>query len=46
VKVTFSLPEGTPSKVRVSKREIDFEYGKHSVGIRFHHNGSVSVSSN
>ena len=43
VKVNFSLPEGTPSKVRVARREIDFEYGKHTVEIRFRHDGSVSV---
>lgn len=46
VKVTFSLPEGTPCKVKVKRREIDFDYGKHSVSIRFRINGSVSVSTN
>jgi hypothetical protein len=46
VKVTFSLPEGSPSKVRMTRRELDFDYGKYRVAIRFRHDGSVSVSSN
>jgi hypothetical protein len=34
VKVCFTLPPGCP-KVHVTKRQIDFDYGKHSVRIRF-----------
>jgi hypothetical protein len=47
VKVTFCLPDAPVCKVRVTKREIDFEYpGKHTVSIRFRLNGSVTVSNN
>jgi hypothetical protein len=46
VKVTFTLPEGTLKRINVGKREIDFDYGNHSVGIRFRIGGRVSVSSN
>jgi hypothetical protein len=34
VKVCFTLPCGCP-KVRVTKRSIVFDYGKHAVRIRF-----------
>jgi hypothetical protein len=45
VKVTFSLPEGAPTRVRVTKRELDFDYGRHGVAIRFRINGTVTVKS-
>jgi hypothetical protein len=42
VPVRFTLPPGCP-KVRVSKRELDFDYGKHEVQIRFRLCGKVTV---
>jgi hypothetical protein len=44
VKVCFCLPEGCPKKVRVYRREIDFDYGKTEVGIRFIRDGRVRVT--
>ena len=43
VKVAFTLPDGTPRKVRVKRREIDFDYGKQTVSIRFLIGGRVRV---
>lgn len=42
VLVRFELPPGNP-KVRVEKRELEFDYGKYEVEIRFHRNGTVRV---
>ncbi len=42
VTVSFSLPEGAPT-VRVHPREVSFDYGKHSVRIRFRIFGKVAV---
>jgi hypothetical protein len=42
VTVTFTLPEGSP-KVRVHKREIVFDYGKHDVEVHFRIGGRVQV---
>ena len=42
VAVTFTLPDGTP-KVRVHKREIVFDYGKHDVEVHFRLGGRVQV---
>jgi hypothetical protein len=43
VKVAFTLPEGTPSKIRVRRRSLDFEYGRQDVSIRFLIGGRVQV---
>lgn len=44
VNVTFTLPAdcGCP-RMRVTKHEIEFDYGKHQVEIRFRLFGKVSV---
>jgi hypothetical protein len=44
VKVCFCLPEGCPKKVHVYRREIDFDYGRTEVSIRFIRDGRVRVS--
>jgi hypothetical protein len=43
IRVAFTLPEGTPRKVRLKRREIDFDYGKQTVSIRFLIGGRVRV---
>ncbi len=45
VTVSFTLPDGTPKKIDVKRREIDFDYGRSSVTIRFMAGGKVSVRS-
>jgi hypothetical protein len=42
VKVEFTLPAGTP-EVRVNSREVEFDYGKSEVEVRFLLNGGVKV---
>jgi hypothetical protein len=44
VTVCFTLPEGCPKKVRVHPRQIDFDYGKADVAIRFIRDGRVRVT--
>jgi hypothetical protein len=44
VNVTFTLPAGTPSKVRVLPRRIAFDYGRQTVLILFQGDGTVRVS--
>jgi hypothetical protein len=44
VKVRFTLPAGTPRKVRVRRRELVFDYGRHSVRLRFVRDGQVNVA--
>jgi hypothetical protein len=44
VKVCFTLPEGCPKKVHVRPREIDFDYGRTDVSIRFIRDGRVRVT--
>ena len=44
VKVCFCLPEGCPKKVKVHNREIDFDYGRSEVSIRFIRDGRVRVT--
>jgi hypothetical protein len=44
VTVCFMLPEGSPKKVRVHPRQIDFDYGKTDVTIRFIRDGRVRVT--
>ena len=44
VEVCFKLPHGCGCpKVRVNRREIEFDYGRREVEIRFRHNGTVDV---
>jgi hypothetical protein len=44
VTVCFTLPEGCPKKVKVHPRQIDFDYGKTDVSIRFIRDGRVRVT--
>jgi hypothetical protein len=39
IKVTFTLPAGNPKKVHVHRREIEFDYGRHFVRLRFDRQG-------
>jgi hypothetical protein len=43
VQINFSLPEGTPKRVKVHRRELDFEYRGKQVSIRFLRDGEVRV---
>lgn len=43
--VTFTLPPGSPV-IRVHKRELEFDYGKHEVRIRFRIGGKIAVIAN
>ena len=43
VEVCFTLPPGCPRKVRVHKRMLDFDYGRHDVRIRFLADGGARV---
>jgi hypothetical protein len=43
VTVQFTLPRGTPRKVRVHRRELEFDYGREEVTIRFGILGRVKV---
>jgi hypothetical protein len=43
VKVCFSLPPGCPKKVRYRCNEIEFDYGRREVEIRFKRDGGVVV---
>jgi hypothetical protein len=43
VKVRFTLPDGPPRKVRVRRRELVFDYGRHRVKVRFIRDGSVRI---
>jgi len=45
VHFAFTLPDGAPRKVRVHKRELEFDYGRHDVSIRFKPDGRVVVRS-
>jgi hypothetical protein len=42
VTVLFTLPPGNP-RVKLHRRNIEFDYGKHEVDITFLRNGSVKV---
>lgn len=46
VRVCFTLPCGTPKKVRVEKHELEFDYGRKEVEIRFKNDGTVKVHYN
>ncbi len=43
VRVRFALPEGTPRRVSVARRGLDFDYGRKQVSIRFLRGGQVRV---
>lgn len=43
VHVSFTLPEGTPRRVKVHRLELEFDYGRQDVVIRFPRDGSVRV---
>jgi hypothetical protein len=43
VKVSFSLPPGEPKRVKVHKRELEFQYRGKDVTIRFLRGGDVRV---
>ena len=43
VKVSFTLPPGAPKRVKVHKRELEFEYRGKDVTIRFLRGGEVRV---
>jgi hypothetical protein len=43
VKVCFTLPPGSPRKVRVHRQKLEFVYPRHTVVIRFLRDGSVRV---
>jgi hypothetical protein len=45
VAVRFTLPEGRPRKVRVSRLRIQFDYGRKRVTVRFFRDGTVRVRS-
>jgi hypothetical protein len=46
VKACFNLPPGQPKKVRVERDELEFDYGRYEVEIRFNRDGRVSVEYN
>jgi hypothetical protein len=41
--VEFTLPPGVPKKVRVHRRELEFDYGRQEVDVRFRPRGGVKV---
>lgn len=43
VTVAFSLPPGTPRKVRLHRYRLAFDYGRHDVALVFRRDGSVRV---
>ena len=43
VKVSFTLPDGSPRRVKVQRRGLDFDYGSRQVSIRFLRDGEVRV---
>lgn len=46
VTVAFTLPHGCGCpKVKVSRREVEFDYGKREVELQFRHRGTVDVKS-
>ena len=45
VRVRFTLPEGEPRRVRVHRRDLVFDYGRHKVKVRFVPDGRVKVFS-
>lgn len=46
VLVRFQLPPGLPKKVRIERNELEFDYGRFEVEIRFHKDGRVTVEYN
>jgi hypothetical protein len=43
VKVSFTLPEGAPRKVHVTRHSIEWDYGPRFVQVNFFRNGDVQV---
>jgi hypothetical protein len=43
VKISFSLPDGTPRRVKVHRRDLEFDYRGKEVSIRFLRGGEVRV---
>jgi hypothetical protein len=43
VDVEFTLPPGVPRKVRVLRRDLEFDYGRQEVDVRFQPRGGVKV---
>jgi hypothetical protein len=43
VRVCFRLPDACLKKVHVDRNELEFDYGKHEVEIKFKRNGRVEV---
>jgi hypothetical protein len=43
VPVSFTLPDAPVRRVRVHRRSLDFDYGRHNVSLRFLANGQVRV---
>jgi hypothetical protein len=43
VKVSFTLPDGQPKRVKVHRRDLEFDYGRKQVTIRFLRDGEVRV---
>jgi hypothetical protein len=43
VKVSFSLPDGTPRRMKVHRRDLEFDYRGKEVSIRFLRGGEVRV---
>jgi hypothetical protein len=43
VRVCFTLPYGCPKRVRVERHELEFDYGRTEVELRFRRNGTVQV---
>jgi hypothetical protein len=43
VDVEFTLPPGVPRKVRVLRRDLEFDYGRQEVDVRFLLRGGVKV---
>jgi hypothetical protein len=43
VDVEFTLPPGVPRKVRVHRRDLEFDYGRQEVHVRFQPRGGVKV---
>ena len=39
----FTLPDGTPTKFRVLRRQVHFDYGSSQVRLRFEPRGGVRV---
>src|SRR5262249_49236923 len=43
VLVRFTLPAGSPRRVQAGRRDVEFDYGRSAVEIRFEKDGTVKV---